>query len=185
MNDASETTTQPSQADIDSLIRRLDCEEMPDCQKSRQSLVEIGSAAVPALVELLKSPKEFVRWEAAKALGQIGDKAAIPAMVNSLEDTDADVRWLAAVALIRMGTIVVVPLLQALVDQPESFWLYEGAHHVLTYLARRDRKANQHPTRRKYSLANVLEPVVVALESIQPSVEAPGQARMAMDAMKG
>jgi hypothetical protein len=185
MKKTTESNNQSPVSDIDTLVRRLDCEEMPDCQIARQSLVEIGAPAIPALVELLKSNRVWVRWEAAKALGQIGDKASIPALITALEDADGDVRWLAAVALIRQGTVSVIPLLQALVDQPESFWLYEGAHHVLTYIARRDRKTTQRTKRQKYSLSDIMEPVVVALESTQPSVEAPGQARKAIEAMKG
>jgi HEAT repeat protein len=44
--------------------------------------------AVPLLVACLKSPSEHLRWSAATALGQIGDRAATPAL-ELVASTDA------------------------------------------------------------------------------------------------
>ena len=88
---------------IQTLVADLTCDDILKCQKARRELVSQGSAAVDALVEALSSKKAWVRWEAAKALGQIGDKAAVKALVAALEDREFDVRWLAAEALIRIG----------------------------------------------------------------------------------
>jgi HEAT repeat protein len=57
--------------------------------KARKSLVALGKPAVPSLTRHCRIPKlDHVRWEAAKALGAIGDTRAIPRLVNALEDSD-------------------------------------------------------------------------------------------------
>jgi HEAT repeat protein len=137
---------------------------------ARRSLVAIGKQAVNALVKALTSKNESVRWEAAKALGQIGDAVATEALVKALEDKMFDVRWLAAEALIRIGRKAIVPLLHALVKRPDSYWLREGAHHVLHDIE-------------KGHLNQVLQPVLVALEDVVPSVEVPYAAEKALEAL--
>jgi HEAT repeat protein len=137
---------------------------------ARRSLVAIDKRAVSALVKALRSKTHSVRWEAAKALGQIGDAAATEALVRALEDKMFDVRWLAAEALIRIGHKAIVPLLRALIERPDSHWLREGAHHVLHELKRG-------------RLGQVLQPVLVALEDMEPAVEIPYAAEKALEAL--
>jgi HEAT repeat protein len=60
--------------------------------KARRSLVAMGSQAVGQLTEALTSKVHWVRWEAAKALGQIGDPSAAWSLVRALEDDMFDVR---------------------------------------------------------------------------------------------
>jgi len=56
-------------------------------------LIALGRPAVDSPVELLGHRVPHVRWEAAKALGGIGDPKAAPALVEALEeDDDFDVR---------------------------------------------------------------------------------------------
>jgi HEAT repeat protein len=138
--------------------------------RARKSLVAIGKPSVRPLVEALASKKELVRWEAAKAIGQIDDQTATLALVRSLEDEMFDVRWLAAEALIAIGKEALVPLLQALTQHSDSLWLREGAHHVFHDLA--DRK-----------IMGVLRPVLTALEGIEPSIEVPLAANTALKAL--
>jgi HEAT repeat protein len=138
--------------------------------RARKSLVAIGKPAVGSLVEALASKKELVRWEAAKAIGQIDDPTATQALVKALEDDMFDVRWLAAEALIIIGQEALVPLLQALSRHSDSLWLREGAHHVVHDLA--DGK-----------ITEVLRPVLTALEDIEPSVEAPLAANTVLKAL--
>lgn len=64
-----------------------------------ETLVRIGSPAVPTLVRLLAAPVWEVRREAVAILGRIGDRAAIPALVSRLTDETAWVRGQAAEAL--------------------------------------------------------------------------------------
>jgi HEAT repeat protein len=138
--------------------------------KARKSLVTIGSKAVKPLIKALASKKEWVRWEAAKALGQIGDPVAVQALIKALEDKMFEVRWLAAEGLTAIGHEALVPLLQALMDHPDSLWLREGVHHVL------------HNTEGGH-LNKILDPVLLALESFEPSVEAPLAAEIALKSL--
>ena len=139
--------------------------------RARRCLVAIGSRAVGSLIEALANPKEAVRWEAAKALGQIHDPAAAQALVGALRDEMFDVRWLAAEGLSAIGCKALVPLLQALSKHPDSVWLRGGAHHVLRNLAAK-------------CLEDVWKPVLSALENVEPLVEVPFAARTALDKLK-
>ena len=139
--------------------------------RARKCLVAIGSRAVGSLIEALANPKEVVRWEAAKALGQIHDPAAAQALVGVLDDEMFDVRWLAAEGLGAMGCKALVPLLQALSKHPDSVWLRRGAHHVLRNLAAK-------------CLEDVWRPVLAALENVEPLIEVPFAAMAALDKLK-
>ena len=135
--------------------------------KARQSLVAMGKAAVPLLTEALKSKNSMTKWEAAKALGEIGDPSTAPTLVEALEDEDFDVRWLAAEGLTKMNINALKPLLQALERRGDSFFLQEGAHHVFHDLA-------------KGGLRKFLAPVLAALEGLEPGEEVPWAARHQM-----
>jgi HEAT repeat protein len=88
---------------IDSLIADLNCDDTMRCQHARRALVAMGERVVGPLTEALSSEKYWVRWEAAKALGQIGSSNAAGSLIKALEDDEPDVRWLAAEALIAIG----------------------------------------------------------------------------------
>ena len=139
--------------------------------RARKSLVAIGKQAVGPLLEVLVGKTRRVRWEAAKAIGQIGDPTAAPALVKALEDGMFEVRWLAAEALITIGKEAVVPLLQALLKHSSSTWLRDGAHRVLHDIGRKD-------------LNEILQPVVLALEGVEPSLEVPIVAWTALKTLK-
>lgn len=138
-------------------------------EHARRELVDIGKPAVGALIEALSAEVDYVRWEAAKALGQIADPLAAPALVNALEDRHGSVRWLAASALIAIGCSSLEPLLRALEQRSESVWLREGAHHILHDLSH-------------LAAAPQLEPVLRALHDIEPPMIVPWEARAARDA---
>jgi HEAT repeat protein len=139
--------------------------------KARKELVAIGKPAVPFLIEALKNPNHLGRWEAVKALGEIGDSKAAPALVEALEDEEFEVRWRAAEALIRMNAKGLIPLLDALIHRADSAFLREGAHHVLHELA-------------KGELRTYLTPVLIALGSFEPAVEVPAAALHAIETME-
>ncbi len=82
------------------LINDLTCKDVFKCRRARQALVDMGESVVPYLVDALDHRKGWVRWEAAKALGQIPGAAATAALVAALGDRSFDVRWLAAEGLI-------------------------------------------------------------------------------------
>jgi HEAT repeat protein len=102
-------------------------------QKARESLVALGKPSVSSLIQALQnSPSDQVRWEAAKALGAIGDTRSIPSLVKALEDSNFDVAWLAAEALSTFKKTAWPPLLRALTkDGSHSVLLRQGIHHVL------------------------------------------------------
>jgi hypothetical protein len=166
------SATVPGDETITSLVDTLTSTDGVERHAAREELEEIGSPAVPALVGALKSPSEHVRWEAAKALGDIADASAAPALVRTLEDEKAAVRWLAATALINLGRDALAPLLKGLEGHSDSIWFRDGAHHVLRSLIRD-------------GVADEAIPVLEALENLEPCVEAPIAAYHVREALRG
>jgi HEAT repeat protein len=64
-------------------------------QEARLELVQTGEPAVSALIAALQDPSEQMRWEAAKALSEIGDPYAVPALISALGDPSFGMRWTA------------------------------------------------------------------------------------------
>jgi HEAT repeat protein len=155
-----QNTTGPGDATITSLIDALTSKDGVERHAAREQLEEIGRPAVPSLVRALQSPSAYARWEAAKALGGIGDASAAPALVGALEDEKSAVRWLAATALINLGRDALAPLLRGLEGNSDSIWFRDGAHHVLRDLIRD-------------GVADEAVPVMEALEDLEPCIEAP------------
>lgn len=70
---------------LESLMDMLASKDGMTRQKARKSLVALGKPAVSSLVRALqKSESDQLRWEAAKALGAIGDPRSIPRLVKAL-----------------------------------------------------------------------------------------------------
>ncbi len=138
--------------------------------EARKTLVGMGNQAVPFLIETLKDPNYLRRWEAAKALGEIGDPKAAPGLVMALEDEEFDVRWLAAKGLIELNVKGLKPLFQALIDRADSGFLRQGAHHVLHDLAKGELRVH-------------LVPVLIALESVESAVLVPTAASHALEGL--
>jgi HEAT repeat protein len=156
---------------INNLISDLGNDEDSTRTNARFSLVAIGKRAVPRLVEILKDRNDLVRWEATKALREIGDPEAAPALVEALEDEEFGIRWTAAEGLTEMNVKGLRALFLALEQKPDSSLLREGAHHVLHYLVRGELK--------KY-----LAPVLTALEGPAPIVQTLTAAYRAMEDMQ-
>jgi HEAT repeat protein len=161
-------------ATISALVTDLSSKDGLVRVRARLSLIAIGEQAVSPLVKALATKKQWVRWEAVKALGQIGSPAATEALVRALEDEMFDIRWLAAEGLIVIGRDALEPLLHALLERSDSEWLREGVHHVLHDLARRGSDLN-----------DILQPVLAALEDIEPSLEVPLAAEAALNKLIG
>jgi hypothetical protein len=138
--------------------------------KARQQLVYYRGRFVALLIKAISNENSYVRWEATKALSQIGNPSSIQALLKTLEDKMFDVRWLAAEGLIRIGRKAIVPILEALVKISHSSWLYEGIHHILHDM-------------NKGNLGMVLRPVLLALEDTGQSIQVPLAARAALDAL--
>jgi HEAT repeat protein len=155
---------------IKSLIADLASKDGVVRLKARQQLVAYKRRALAPLIKTLSNENDWVRWEAAKALSQIGNPESIQALLEALTDKQFEVRWLAAEGLIRIGRKAIVPLLEALVKHSDSYWLREGIHHVL------------HDINRG-KIRKVLPPVLAALEGPEPSLEVPLAAQAALDAL--
>lgn len=149
------------------LIETLSNRDGLQRQAAREALVHIGDPAVAPLIAALGDSREHVRWEAAKALGQMCNPAAAPALVRTLEDREGGVRWVAAHALISMERLGVAPLLEALMSRSNSVLLRDGAHHVLRALCDGE-------------LAALLSPVLAALDGAEPVLQAPVAAQAAL-----
>jgi HEAT repeat protein len=150
------------------LINDLTCKDVYKCRRARKALVEMGENSVPFLVDVLNNRKGWVRWEAAKALGQIPGPLATAALVSALGDRSFDVRWLAAEGLISRGREALAPLMQALIEKSDSGWFREGAHHVLFDLSHGN-------------LGELVRPVLEALEDVDSAVEVPFKAKALLD----
>jgi HEAT repeat protein len=145
---------------METLINTLSSRKDKAREGARHTLVAMGRAAVPSLIEALRNKNTLMRWEAAKALGEISDPETAPVLVEALEDSDFDVRWLAAEGLIKMNIKGLKPLLEALELRGDSVLLREGAHHVFHDLA-------------KGGLRKFLVPVLASLEALEPGEEVP------------
>jgi hypothetical protein len=132
-------------ANIETLIQALSDRHGDKRQQTREALVMIGAPAVPVLTKLVTNPNHHVRWETAKALGEINDPSAAPALVAALEDDESDIRWLGAEGLISLGRTGMRPLLEELVVRSDSVQLRDGAHHVIRELVKRGREPNLAP----------------------------------------
>jgi HEAT repeat protein len=155
---------------IKSLIADLASKDGIVRVKARQQLVAYKKRSVAPLIRTLTHENDWVRWEAAKALSQIGNNKAIKALLEALSDEKFEVRWLAAEGLIRIGRKAIVPLLETLVNHSDSYWLREGIHHVLHDM-------------NKGKITKVLQPVLEALEGTTPSLEVPLAAKAALDTL--
>jgi HEAT repeat protein len=158
-------------ATIGSLIGDLASKDGLVRESARASLVAVGRPATGALIKSLADRHRQVRWEAAKALSQIADPRAAPALVRALEDDEFSVRWLAATGLTALRSKGLAPLLRALTKRSDSVSLLQGAHHVL------------HDVMRRGVPKEVVQPVLAALEDVEPSLEVPLAARAALDAL--
>ncbi len=121
---------------LQSLIAALRSPDGYTRQEARHALVRLGSSAVPALIECLSDSAFRVRWEAAKALSQIGEASAAPALVRTLTDEKPGVRWLAAEALVALRAHALIPLLEGLQQHADSPFFRAAALQVLHALAR-------------------------------------------------
>jgi hypothetical protein len=180
---------------INSLIADLSSKDGLVRKCARLCLVARGKRAVPYLIEALSEPDWQVQWEAANALGKICDPRAVHVLVRSSENKVFEVRWLACEGLIALRREALVPLLEALIKCSDSPRLRESAHHVLhDWLIfdvgkypdfpwlRYDAGSVPHDWLTKEA-REVLRQVLIALEDIDATIEAPLAARIALNAL--
>ena len=160
--------TDASKQNVDRLVAELGSKNAVERRDARAALVQIGSAAVPALLDALDAPQQHIRWEAAKSLAEIAEPAAAERLVAALGDKDSDVRWVVGAALIALGPNAVKPLLTTLTKSDLPDGVYPGAHHVLHDLVERG------------DLASLLEPVLKAFDEPEPKIAVPVAAAEAL-----
>jgi HEAT repeat protein len=154
-------------AGFDDLLSKLASDDGMVRREARQALVDRGDEAVPGLKSALRHTDDRVRWEAAKAFGELSDPEAATDLIFALEDEKSEIRWLAAEALIALDREGILPLLRRLIDHAESEPLREGAHHVLN----RQSSGKWRPA---------LAPVVEDLELERPQEAVPVSASKAL-----
>jgi HEAT repeat protein len=132
------TSRDDSVSNIADLISAFDNPEGSEREKARQALVAIGSRAVGLLIEALKSSNVWVREEAVKSLGQIGDITAVHPLIRLLEDESLEVRFRAAESLVVLGPNILPHILEALIERPGSLHLQEGVLLVLEHIPMED-----------------------------------------------
>lgn len=159
-------------ATLDSLVADLGKDDAVLPKRARLSLVAIGEPAVAPLVRALPSKNVQLRWEAAKALGQIASRQGACGLVGALEDPIFGIRWLASEGLVHIGGGSLIPLIEALEHNPEALLLQDGGHRVLREIIKRGQ------------FTEILGPVVEALESIEPAATVPMAARGALERLR-
>jgi HEAT repeat protein len=167
----AEQASSPAVKRMSSFVQQIQSDNGVTRCRARHALVAAGETATDALIQLLEDKRFEVRWEAAKALGEIADPSSAPQLVKALEDDAISVRWLAAEALVSLGSGGVKPLLKALTDPNHSIWLLQGAHHVFHELFRGTRPEE-------------FEPVMAALEQVEPQLTVPWAAAEALRKME-
>ena len=77
------TNSKASKATISSLIADLASKDGIVRVKARRQLVAYRARSVAPLIEALSNENNWVRWEAAKALSQIGSPSSIQALLKA------------------------------------------------------------------------------------------------------
>ncbi len=134
------------------------------------ALMELGSAAVPALIAESNSSSAWIRWHCIRALGQISDDRALPVLIRALADQDHAVAWVAAKELPAFGKMSIEPVLRLLMTEETSPWLVETTSYVL-----RD-QCQHHKELKPY-----LEPLLKEMHSVGYRVATPSAARKALE----
>jgi len=134
------------------------------------ALMELGSAAVPALIAESNSSSAWIRWHCIRALGQISDDRALPVLIRALADQDHAVAWVAAKELPAFGKMSIEPVLRLLMTEETSPWLVETPSYVL-----RD-QCQHHKELKPY-----LEPLLKEMHSVGYRLATPNAARKALE----
>jgi len=133
------------------------------------SLVHLGSAATPALIDASASMANCFCWQSVRALGTIGDQRALPVLVSALGDSDHSVAWMSAKGLVHFGKSSLAPVLRLLTTAEMTPWLAQTASYVLY---------SQYQINSK--LKPYLEPIVQNMRGVAYRVATPLTAQKAL-----
>lgn len=137
------------------------------------ALMDLGSAAVPALIAESNSSSAWVRWHCIRVLGRINDDRALPVLVRALADQDHAVAWVAAKELLSFGKISIEPVLYLLMTAEISPWLTETSSYVLREQYQQDKK-----------LRSYLKPVLEDMHSVGYRIATPSAAHKALEQLE-
>ena len=93
----------PDEMAIHPLVRALSDEDALVCNLAVNALVKIVNAAVPSLIEIVKSGSQSARIHALRALAEIRDHRAIPVMMQVMEEDSVLLQHWAKEGLERLG----------------------------------------------------------------------------------
>ncbi|EMI52897.1 HEAT repeat domain-containing protein [Rhodopirellula sallentina] len=158
---------------IDNWVADLASDDGVIREQARNRLVaKRGPDVVRALVGELVDPRKRVRWEAAKALTEIGDPVAALPLVHAMTDSDDEVAWLAAEGIASLGDVGLSAALSGIAKDCKSLEYCKVAHHCLKGF----RKLDLHE--------EIIAPVMSALEGFEPKLSAPVAAYRALRELK-
>lgn len=136
-------------------------------ERARESLVDLGRAAVGELISTFETADGYQRWEACKALTEIADPASIAVLIHALESNHQDIRWVAAEGLTNIGSDAIAPLLVALIHRACAYTILDGAYHVLHAFAKRASEP-------------IFDALIAAIRGSHPGVSVPPAAEHAL-----
>ena len=93
----------PDESATQTLVQALNDEDSMVNSLAVNALVKIGNAAVPSLIEVVKSAPQSARIHALRALAEIRDHRAIPVMMKVMEEDSALLQHWAKEGLDRLG----------------------------------------------------------------------------------
>lgn len=93
----------PDESATDSLVRALGDDDSMVVSLAVHALIPIGKAAVPALIEAVKSGSQTQRIHALRALAELRDHRAIPIMMQVMQEDSALLQHWAQEGLERLG----------------------------------------------------------------------------------
>ena len=93
----------PDESATGPLVQALSDEDSMVSSLAVNALVKIGKAAVPSLIEVVKSAPQTARIHALRALAEIRDHRAIPVMMKVMEEDSALLQHWAKEGLDRLG----------------------------------------------------------------------------------
>lgn len=97
---------------------------------AEEALGNMGHAALPVVLDLMKNSNYEIRNAAAAVLGKIGGKEATQVLVSALYDENAEVCFYASNSLVEIGRPAVQPLIEALRYWISQKMMGDGARAV-------------------------------------------------------
>jgi len=84
-------------------------------------LIQVGTSAIPPLLELLNDSDWVIRYRAAEALGGIGDIRTIDHLIARTMDENDHVRYMATKSLAKMQDPRIVPVLMKMLTDEHTY----------------------------------------------------------------